>query len=87
MAGTPDRVFSFEFFPPATPEGVAKLRATRERLARLADDLAGAHEVEQLGRHRHEIAAPRGVRDERRPRRVERALLREDPHVEGRHGA
>jgi methylenetetrahydrofolate reductase (NADPH) len=35
MAGTPDRVFSFEFFPPATPEGVAKLRATRERLARL----------------------------------------------------
>ena len=35
MAGTSDRVFSFEFFPPATPEGVAKLRATRERLARL----------------------------------------------------
>ncbi len=35
MAGTADRVFSFEFFPPATPEGVAKLRATRERLARL----------------------------------------------------
>jgi methylenetetrahydrofolate reductase (NADPH) len=35
MAGTSDRVFSFEFFPPATPEGVAKLRATRERLAQL----------------------------------------------------
>jgi len=30
-----DRVFSFEFFPPATPEGVAKLRATREQLAQL----------------------------------------------------
>ena len=32
----PDRVFSFEFFPPATPEGVVKLRATREELAELA---------------------------------------------------
>jgi len=30
-----DRVFSFEFFPPATAEGVAKLRATREQLAQL----------------------------------------------------
>jgi methylenetetrahydrofolate reductase (NADPH) len=35
MTGTADRVFSFEFFPPATAEGVAKLRTTRERLARL----------------------------------------------------
>jgi methylenetetrahydrofolate reductase (NADPH) len=35
MTGTADRVFSFEFFPPATAEGVAKLRATRERLAQL----------------------------------------------------
>jgi methylenetetrahydrofolate reductase (NADPH) len=33
--GQPDRVFSFEFFPPATPEGVVKLRATREELAKL----------------------------------------------------
>jgi methylenetetrahydrofolate reductase (NADPH) len=31
----PEPIFSFEFFPPATPEGVAKLRATREELARL----------------------------------------------------
>jgi methylenetetrahydrofolate reductase (NADPH) len=35
MGQFPDRIFSFEFFPPATPEGVAKLRATREQLARL----------------------------------------------------
>jgi methylenetetrahydrofolate reductase (NADPH) len=35
MSETTDRIFSFEFFPPATPEGVAKLRATREQLARL----------------------------------------------------
>src|SRR6266404_7885398 len=35
MTGSADPTFSFEFFPPATPEGVAKLRATRERLARL----------------------------------------------------
>ncbi len=27
--------YSFEFFPPKTPEGVEKLRATRDRLARL----------------------------------------------------
>jgi methylenetetrahydrofolate reductase (NADH) len=31
----PERVFSFEFFPPATPEGVIKLRAAREELAKL----------------------------------------------------
>ena len=31
----PERIFSFEFFPPATPEGAVKLRATREELARL----------------------------------------------------
>jgi len=31
----PDRVFSFEFFPPATPDGVAKLRAAREELSKL----------------------------------------------------
>ena len=35
MTGSDDRIFSFEFFPPATPEGAAKLRATREQLARL----------------------------------------------------
>src|SRR5438093_4382364 len=35
MTGSADRIFSFEFFPPATPEGVAKLRATREQLERL----------------------------------------------------
>lgn len=29
------RVFSFEFFPPHTPEGVEKLRATRKQLAQL----------------------------------------------------
>ncbi|MDR2614631.1 MAG: methylenetetrahydrofolate reductase, partial [Candidatus Accumulibacter sp.] len=27
--------FSFEFYPPQTPEGVEKLRAVRERLATL----------------------------------------------------
>lgn len=30
-----DRNFSFEFFPPATPEGVKKLAATRAQLAQL----------------------------------------------------
>src|SRR5258708_21752758 len=35
MTASVDRIFSCEFFPPATPEGVAKLRATREQLARL----------------------------------------------------
>jgi methylenetetrahydrofolate reductase (NADPH) len=29
------RVFSFEFFPPKSPEGVEKLRATRKQLAQL----------------------------------------------------
>ncbi|AOZ51681.1 methylenetetrahydrofolate reductase [NAD(P)H] [Chromobacterium vaccinii] len=32
MTQTP-RTFSFEFFPPKTPEGVAKLRTTRQQLA------------------------------------------------------
>src|ERR1043166_6667839 len=31
----PERIFSFEFFPPATPEGAVKLRATREELSKL----------------------------------------------------
>ena len=35
MSAARDRIFSFEFFPPATPEGAEKLRATREQLARL----------------------------------------------------
>lgn len=30
-----DRTFSIEFFPPKTPEGMAKLRATRRQLAQL----------------------------------------------------
>ena len=30
-----DRVFSFEFFPPKTAEGIAKLRSTRQQLAQL----------------------------------------------------
>ena len=30
-----ERTFSFEFFPPKTPEGVEKLRATRRQLAQL----------------------------------------------------
>ncbi len=29
------RTFSFEFFPPKTPEGVEKLRAARRQLAQL----------------------------------------------------
>ena len=47
MTGSTDRTFSFEFFPPATPEGVAKLRATREQLARLEqhDDAAAEARV------------------------------------------
>eukprot|EP01099_Mayorella_cantabrigiensis_P005438 TRINITY_DN4364_c0_g1_i1.p2 TRINITY_DN4364_c0_g1~~TRINITY_DN4364_c0_g1_i1.p2 ORF type:complete len:281 (+),score=-17.02 TRINITY_DN4364_c0_g1_i1:275-1117(+) len=32
---TQPRTFSFEFFPPRTPEGIAKLRATRQQLAQL----------------------------------------------------
>ena len=36
MTGTPPkRDFSFEFFPPKTPEGMEKLRATRKQLAQL----------------------------------------------------
>ena len=35
MSGGSDRIFSFEFFPPATPEGATKLSATREQLAQL----------------------------------------------------
>jgi methylenetetrahydrofolate reductase (NADPH) len=35
MAQSADRIFSFEFFPPATPEGAAKLRAAREQLGQL----------------------------------------------------
>lgn len=31
----PEPIFSFEFFPPATSEGAAKLRMTREELGRL----------------------------------------------------
>ena len=32
------RTFSFEFFPPRTPEAVGKLQATRDRLAKLRPD-------------------------------------------------
>ena len=35
MPETCDRIFSFEFFPPATTEGAAKLAATRAQLAQL----------------------------------------------------
>jgi methylenetetrahydrofolate reductase (NADPH) len=35
MARPSDRVFSFEFFPPATADGAAKLSATRAQLAKL----------------------------------------------------
>jgi methylenetetrahydrofolate reductase (NADPH) len=35
MTGSSDRIFSFEFFPPATPEGATKLSATRAQLAQL----------------------------------------------------
>jgi methylenetetrahydrofolate reductase (NADPH) len=35
MTGTSERIFSFEFFPPATPEGAQKLSATRAQLAQL----------------------------------------------------
>ncbi|MEK6663563.1 MAG: methylenetetrahydrofolate reductase [NAD(P)H] [Pseudomonadota bacterium] len=35
MTLTNNRTFSFEFFPPKTPEGVEKLRATRQQLAQL----------------------------------------------------
>jgi len=35
MPASPQRLFSLEFFPPRTPEGFAKLRATRRQLAQL----------------------------------------------------
>lgn len=35
LAPHPSRVFSFEFFPPKTPEGMAKLREARKQLAQL----------------------------------------------------
>jgi methylenetetrahydrofolate reductase (NADPH) len=35
MTVAADRIFSFEFFPPATPQGAEKLAATRAQLAQL----------------------------------------------------
>ena len=35
MSAAAERVFSFEFFPPKTPEGMQKLRETRAQLAQL----------------------------------------------------
>jgi methylenetetrahydrofolate reductase (NADPH) len=35
MTATPERLFSLEFFPPRTAEGIEKLRATRRQLAQL----------------------------------------------------
>jgi methylenetetrahydrofolate reductase (NADPH) len=35
MTSPDNRTFSFEFFPPKTPEGMEKLRATRKQLAQL----------------------------------------------------
>src|SRR5258705_10381011 len=35
VTGHPSPTFSFEFFPPKTPEGKAKLRATWQQLAQL----------------------------------------------------
>jgi methylenetetrahydrofolate reductase (NADPH) len=35
MSAEPRRLFSLEFFPPRTPEGIEKLRATRRQLAQL----------------------------------------------------
>ena len=35
MTTTPNRLFSLEFFPPRTPEGIEKLRATRRQLEQL----------------------------------------------------
>jgi len=35
MTSNPNRMFSLEFFPPRTPEGIEKLRATRRQLAQL----------------------------------------------------
>src|SRR5450631_1606412 len=35
MTVSADRIFSFEFFPPATPQGAEKLVATRAQLAQL----------------------------------------------------
>jgi methylenetetrahydrofolate reductase (NADPH) len=35
MTTSPQRLFSLEFFPPRTPEGIAKLAATRRQLAQL----------------------------------------------------
>jgi methylenetetrahydrofolate reductase (NADPH) len=35
MTADADRIFSFEFFPPATPQGTEKLVATRDQLAQL----------------------------------------------------
>ena len=35
MISAPPRLFSLEFFPPRTPEGIEKLRATRRQLAQL----------------------------------------------------
>ena len=35
MTGSADRIFSFEFFPPATPQAAEKLVATRAQLGQL----------------------------------------------------
>jgi methylenetetrahydrofolate reductase (NADPH) len=38
MTSYADRIFSFEFFPPATPQGAEKLAATRAQLAQLGPE-------------------------------------------------
>jgi len=38
MTANPKRVFSFEFFPPSTPEGREKLKMTTRQLAQLAPE-------------------------------------------------
>ena len=40
MNATDARLFSLEFFPPRTPEGIEKLRATRRQLAQLKPSFA-----------------------------------------------
>ncbi len=58
----------------------------RKGLPRFARELPGAHQIEHLGRHRRQVLALRRVRRERRSRRIQRALLRQQQNVERRDG-
>jgi len=71
------RVFSFEFFPPRTPEGKEKLRATWQQLARLGPRAAGGIVTVSAADTRSQWRNRAMAR--RRLEEMLREALREDP--------